>query len=302
MRGTVLTGRNNIFTVECPDGTLLCRLKGKTLALEERSYNPLAPGDEVELSSVDVANATGVIEARLLRRNEISRYNHKRAAQQTLAANVDLVAAVVSLRRPEFRSRFVDRVLVIASYHEVMPLLIVTKLDLGGDDVDESLAPYRAIGVETFVVSATTGEGIPELRDRLGTHRTALIGQSGVGKSTLVNALLERHEQDVGVMDRFHRGTHTTSAGRLLAGNGFELVDTPGVRELDCRHVPLEDLDACYPELAAIRNACDHSDCSHRHEPGCAVRAATDAGMIPAERYESYVRLYSEIEELMEQE
>ena len=300
MQGTVLTGRNNIFTVDSPAGVLLCRLKGKTLQLDERSYNPLAPGDVVSLSSVDPANGSAVIDAREQRASSFSRFNRKRDAVQTLAANIDLVAAVSSLARPFFKNRFVDRVLVLACYHGVTPALIVTKSDLSSDHA-EITDRYERLGVIVRVCSAETGDGIGEVLAALQGRRTVLVGQSGVGKSTLVNLLLGEAAQDVGATDRFHRGRHTTSAGRLLHGDGFEIIDTPGVRELDCRHVPLPDIGHCFPEFVPIAPECDHTDCSHRTEPGCAVVKALEAGRIDAVRYESYVRLFDEIEDLQEE-
>jgi len=300
MRGTVLTGRNNIFTVDA-GALLLCRIKGKTLALEERSYNPLAPGDLVRLSAVDPGNATAVIEERLPRRNAFERYNRKREALQTLAANVDYVVPVMSVRDPAFRERFVDRVLALAAHHGIRAIVALTKCDLDEPVARDHSARYERFGYPVFRIRADRPDSYDALRDRLRGARSVLVGQSGVGKSTVLNALLSGEHQRTGsVSGSNRRGRHTTTAAHLIEADSLQIVDTPGIRELDCRHIPPGSLDRCFPEFAAYLGRCAHDDCRHVDEPGCAVRAAVASGALDALRYESYLRLSEELVELQE--
>ncbi len=314
--GTVRTGRNNIFDVAlagsvgptAPAGAdrsvvYTCRIKGKTLRLEERAYNPLAPGDEVVLSDLDTLHETAVIRERLPRTSAFQRYNRKREALQTLAANVDLVVAVASAAQPAFRDRFVDRVLALAAYHDLPAALIVTKADLDAGLAGREADRYAAVGYETLVAAADDEAGLAAIVDVLRGRRSVFVGQSGVGKSTLLNRLAGTELQRTGeVSARYLRGRHTTTASVLLRAGGLEIVDTPGIRELDCRHVPLDTLDRFYPEFAPWLGTCALSDCRHAEEPGCAVRSAADAGALDTRRYESYLRLFGEISDLQEGE
>lgn len=300
MLATVLTGRNNIFTVQAGEQILLCRLKGKTLSLDERSYNPLAPGDEVQLESVDAGNKTAVITGRAPRKNAFARFNRKRDALQTLAANVDRAVVVMSIGDPVFRERFVDRMLVLGCHHDVPVSLVITKSELDPDLARRTASVYDQLGVRSICCSAVTIDGMATVRGMISGNRSVLVGQSGVGKSTLLNYLMESDVQETGSTDRFNRGRHTTNAGLLVRTSEFELVDTPGVRELDCTHVPRESLDRCFVEFVRHRESCSMRDCSHRNEPGCAVIAAVERGEITRDRYASYVRLYEELEAAQE--
>lgn len=302
MRGTVLTGRNNIFTVSADEATFLCRLRGKVLAVDERAYNPLAPGDEVELEAIDRTNGTAVITARAERRSSFQRYNRKREAVQTLAANVDLAVAVMSVRDPLFRPRFVDRVLALAEHHGLPALVVVTKADLAVDRAADEARRYTAAGYGTVLVRHDRTAGVEELRSRITGRRCVLVGQSGVGKSTLLNALAGASLQDTATISRrYRRGRHTTTAALMLRIGEVEIVDTPGVRELDCRHIPLDELDACFREFRPYIGRCEMPGCAHRTEPGCAVATAVAAGTLDERRYESYLRLSDELGELEEE-
>ena len=155
---TVLTGRNNIFTVRHADGDLLCRIKGKVLELEERAYNPLAPGDLVLLEDIDLANGSAVIAGRMTRKNEFGRYNHKRDSIQTLAANIDQVVCLMSVHQPAYRRRFVDRVLVLCEYYEIPATIIVTKSDLAPNDAASHIRELSDLGYAARATSITAGD------------------------------------------------------------------------------------------------------------------------------------------------
>ena len=291
--GTVYTGRNNIFTIGTADGLFLCRIKGKVLALDERAYNPLAPGDRVEVS-LDESAGEGVIVSRLPRRNAFSRYNTKRSAEQTIAANIDLVVVVASATDPAFLPDFVDRATVLADRADAEVLVAVTKRDLDPQAAMELAQTYERLGFGSVAISPE--EGAAELRPHLVGHRSVFVGQSGVGKSTLINALLGNDLQATGAISkRYASGRHTTNASQLIAGDSFELIDTPGVRALDCRHLESDSLDLHFPEFHQFIDHCGHANCQHDSEPGCSVRAAVADRCIPTFRFQSYLRILREI-------
>ncbi len=297
--GLVLTGRNNIFTVLVNEQVLLCRLKGKRLEIDERSYNPLAPGDFVKISSVNHQEESGTIEERLDRSNAFVRFNRKRAAPQTLAANVAEALCITSVREPEFRPRFVDRFLALAEDQGIPAAIIVNKTDLDADAAGIAVVRYRDLGYTAFALSAVSGEGAEEVRQHIGSRLVVFVGQSGVGKSTLLNGLVGREIQRVDhVSHRFLRGRHTTNAARLVQEASLRIVDTPGVRELDIRTIEIGDLGWCFREFRSFIGSCEYSDCVHHNEPGCAVRTAAEKGEVSRERYESYLKLLVELRDL----
>ena len=297
MQATILTGRNNIFTAVAADAVYLCRLRGKTLELDERSYNPLAPGDEVELAAMDPTHRTAIIERRLPRRTAFGRYNRKRDAVQTLAANIDAVLVVASVEDPPFRDQFVDRALALAEFYGLSGIIAVSKADLAPERAAELCDRYRLIGYAGLVTRADEGSSLDNLRRELAGRRTVLDGQSGVGKSTVLNALSGAAERTGAISARHRTGRHTTNAAVLVRTAGLEIVDTPGIREIDCRHVPAGMVEHLYRELRRYHGRCTLVDCLHTDEPGCAVREAAESGGIDAERYRSYLRLYRELAE-----
>jgi ribosome biogenesis GTPase len=293
---TVLSGRNNIFRVRDDDSEYLCRIKGKSLKLEERAYNPLAPGDLVVLESIDYEHGEAVIAERLPRRNEFARLNLKRETPQTLGANIDLVVAVMSATLPAFRPAFVDRVLATAHFFEIEAALVITKADRDEAGAAVRAAEFERIGYPVALLDLDTTERLERLRTLLAGKRSLLVGQSGVGKSTLLNRLAGREVQRVGsISDRYNRGTHTTNAGVLQTIGEAELIDTPGIREIDCSLIPHDQLDLHYIDLYPALTECAMRDCTHLHEPECAVMAAVERGVISARRYESYAKLYEDV-------
>lgn len=295
--GTVLFGSNNIFTVAVDtqvQTTVRCRLKGKKLILPEREYNPLAPGDQVRFELPQRGEAAALHEAviteRLARTNAVARYNPKRAAMQTIAANVTTVVAVTSARWPPFRARFTDRVSIMANRTNVPMILVINKVDLGlPDRVEQFQTVYESAGHRVFRVSAERGHGIDALRAALSGTRAVLVGRSGVGKSRLINALLEQQIQRVSAISaKYGQGRHTTTIATLLRAGDLGIIDTPGLRELDLGDVDPSVIRAAYPEFDPFEPRCSFSDCRHLDEPGCAVVAAVEATAVMEERYENY--------------
>ena len=297
--GLVLTGRNNIFTVLVNDQVLMCRLKGKRLDIDERSYNPLAPGDLVTVDSIDHNHESGIIERRLERSNAFVRFNRKRMAPQMLAANVDEALCITSVREPGFRPRFVDRFLALAEDQGIAAGVVVNKADLDVDVANRVVDRYRDLGYPAFALSAVRGDGTEDFRLHIASRLVVFVGQSGVGKSTLLNGLVGREIQRVGhVSQRFRRGRHTTNAARLVQERDLRVIDTPGIRELDIRTIEIGALGWCFREFRDLIGSCEHSDCAHLDEPSCAVRTAVAEGEISSDRYESYLRLLIELRDL----
>jgi len=238
-----------------------------------------------------------VIEAVLPRRTAFTRSDPWSDAEEVVAANVDTVLVVTAVGR-DFSPRRLERYLAAAHESGAAPVVLVNKADLEPDTAAVEAAQAAAPGVPVHLVSAKTGAGLEQLAAYLAPGRTvALLGSSGVGKSTLANRLAGT-ELATGEVRENERGRHTTTRRQLVPlPTGGLLLDTPGLRELQLSGA---DLDETFPEIAALAAECRFRDCSHTHEPGCAVQAAVEAGRLPRERLESYVKLAAELSELEE--
>lgn len=302
----VLGGTNNQFETEMPDGTVrLCVIKGKILKDVEGYYNPLAPGDQVMVAEDEGDATRGQIISLIPRRNHFVRWNHKGNAPQLLAANLDLAVIVTTPSEPPFRPRFVDRALIQADAEHIEPLILLNKSDLKADpDADDRMTDWARLGYRTLRVSAKTGEGMDSLAEALSGKLSAFVGQSGVGKSSLLNALDTRLAlRTSGLSEKFGRGTHTTTKGMLFHlpadadGKWASIIDTPGVRRFILHDIPAKDLVLYFREMEPLVGKCTwgHS-CSHESEPGCKILEAVYAGIIHEQRYESWQRIREEIE------
>ena len=299
IRGLVIQGINNIYLVETETKTIECRVKGKRLSEEQVSYNPLAPGDEVLLELDKIDDQKGQIIERLDRKNRFARYNKKKQAPQIMAANIDLVACLCSVKNPPFRPRFIDRILVSA-HQEIPVLIIVNKIDLGiNKHVRERIELFKSLSYPVIETSVKTGEGISQLRNTFLNKRVAFIGQSGVGKSSLCNLLEPGLGQKIGKINpKYDRGRHTTCFSTLFRWSAnSELIDTPGIREIEIFGIKSADLGFYFPDFNIHSKMCKFPRCTHRHEPDCAVMEAVNQGRIHRDRYESYIKIFEELED-----
>lgn len=292
--GTVLFGVNNIFTIN--DGEVLfeCRIKGKILRNAEGDYNPLAAGDRVVFSVDEKNPRKGVLLSRENRKNAIIRWNKKGRSPQTIAANLDLVVCVTSPLSPPFRPRFLDRLLIAAESSGIPGLVCLNKCDQSmGNDVEERLADYGRRNVPVIRTSALNGFGIDTLRAFITGKRAVFIGQSGVGKTSLLNLIVPGLDMRVGkISEKHNRGCHTTVLAHLEDWTSGEVIDTPGVREFEIHGISSRDLRFFFEEFKAFAPRCQYGGgCTHIHEPECAVREAAGSGAFPPDRYDSYRRI-----------
>jgi ribosome biogenesis GTPase len=307
MLGLVVRGSRNIFTIKSDgDGTRVeCRIKGKELKGVEGFYNPLAPGDRVRFENG--APGEGLILGLEERRNLFTRFNQKGQAPQLLAANVDQILCVTTPASPPFRPRFLDRVLVQAEIADIDPVIVCNKYDLSVDDpdVEERLEEFSRIGYRVLRVSAKTGEGMDRFRRVAKGKLSALLGQSGVGKSSLINALVPGRNIPVGAInEKYDRGNHTTTISlmvevpALAANPGTYIIDTPGIRRFVPHGIAPGDLIYYMREFAGLAGKCSYGlSCSHVTEPGCKIMEAVHAGVIHEDRYESYLRIRDELQD-----
>jgi ribosome biogenesis GTPase len=256
----------------------------------------IAPGDRVRFRPLSLEE--GVVEEVLSRERELTKSAAAGAKrQQVLAANVDQACIVVAAKSPSPSPQAIDRMLALAQGSGLRPILCINKIDLAPGSSWRAL--YGRVGYAVHEVSAHTGQGIDAFRAGLSGHLTVMFGPSGVGKSSLVNALSPAAGRRTGTLSKHtDRGKHTTTTAEILPiGGGAFLVDTPGMAVLDFVHLVPEGVRDCFPEFRPLQDACAFSNCRHRDEPGCAVLAAASRGEIAASRLDSYHKMLAEAED-----
>lgn len=291
--GLITKAQSGFFWVETGEGVIVCQLRGK-LKQGRAKGDIAALGDSVEITILD--DGSGVIETVRERKNAIVRLDPRPQGeyQQVLLANPDQAVFVFACANPTPRLKMLDRFLVIAEKQKISVVIVANKVDL----VDEPKAIfglYEALGYRVMYTSTKNGAGVNELKSQLQGKLSALVGPSGVGKSSLLNTIQPGLGLAVNeISSAMNKGRHTTVIRQMFAleGGGY-VADTPGWKSLALWDTEPEEMDAYFPELRDLVAYCQFSDCTHQHEPGCAVLAALKDGKIHKERYDSYVRLRS---------
>jgi len=291
--GLVVRSQSGFFTVQTGSGSVTCQLRGR-LKKGPRTGDIVAIGDQVEITPLP--DGSGMIESVEERQRALVRLDPRPRGvyQQVLLANADQVVFVFACARPRPRMRMLDRFLVIAEKGGIPAIIVANKVDLVGRQQAEALfGLYPPLGYPVIYACAKSGEGVDELRQRLAGKVSGLAGPSGVGKSSLLNVV----QPGLGLAVRevsqaVQKGRHTTNVRELfpLEVGGY-VADTPGLRSLALWDTEPEELDGYFPEIAPLVANCAFSDCTHLHEPDCAVRAAVESGKVHPQRYESYLRL-----------
>ncbi len=296
--GVVIRLDSATCIVRCEGRDVRCPLPGKWRLTRRGQTGPLAVGDRVRLSPLPTGE--GLLDGVEPRRGgKLSRKAAgDRGLEQVVAANVDQLVAVAATVEPQLNRGLLDRLVVSAEHGEMNAVVCLNKTDLARPgEFDALLSVYRRLGYAALATSATTGDGVDELRQVLKDKTSVFAGASGVGKSALLNAVQPGLKLRVSEVSAFTgKGRHTTTAVSLLPLDfGGFVVDTPGIREFALYHLERDALKHCFPEMAALFGQCRFSDCSHLHEPDCAVLAAVGAGRIDPARYESYRHIHESL-------
>ncbi len=301
MKGVVIKSTGSWYTVLTENGTTLeCGIKGLFRIKGIKTTNPIAVGDNVEFEKEN--DGRGVIHAIADRKNYIIRRSINLSKQShIIAANVDQALLIVTLAFPRTSAGFIDRFLLTAEAYHIPAIILFNKVDLFEDDknlikeLDDFISIYSTIGYKCYKVSAVKKTAIDLLQDLTKNKTTLIAGHSGVGKSTLVNAMDANLNLRVGEISEAHsKGKHTTTFAEMLPLTyGGSIIDTPGIKELGLVDMEKEEISDYFPEMRTIQNKCKFNNCLHLNEPKCAVIEAVKKGDIAQSRYNSYLGIMS---------
>ncbi|PMC07252.1 ribosome small subunit-dependent GTPase A [Hoylesella timonensis] len=303
MHGLVVKNTGSWYTVKTDSGQLIdCKLKGNFRLKGIRSTSPVAVGDYVQI--VTNAEGTAMITAIDDRKNYIIRKSPNLSKQsQIIAANLDQAFLLVTIKYPETSTIFIDRFLAGAEAYRIPVVLVFNKTDLLNEEERHyqqmMMNLYETIGYHCVEISAETGQGLEVIDALLAQKVTLLSGNSGVGKSTLINVLIPHAEQRTAeISDAHGTGIHTTTFSEMIAlPHGGYVIDTPGIKGFGTFDIEPEELTSYFKEIFAFSKDCKFNNCTHTHEPGCAVRTAVENHYISESRYQSYLSMLDDKDE-----
>lgn len=301
MEGVVVKSTGSWLAVETADNTTYsCKLKGTFRIKEIKTTNPIAVGDYVRFSLVD-GDKTGLIEQILPRHNYIIRKATKLSkVSHIIAANIDQAWLIVTLAHPRTSTGFIDRFLVTTEAYHIPAGIVFNKIDLYNEEVKAQMQElqliYQAAGYPCYAVSAIRGDNLEELMKDLKNNRTLFSGHSGVGKSALINALQPGLKLRTKDLSGYHKvGMHTTTFAEMIRlSEGGYIIDTPGIKEFGLTHFDRQEIAERFPEMRNVMHNCRFSNCTHVHEPGCAVQKALKEGTISKLRYSNYLGILTD--------
>ena len=303
MKGLVIKNTGSWYTVKTDDGTIVdSKIKGNFRLKGIRSTNPVAVGDRVEI--IRNQEGTAFINAIEERRNYIIRKSQNLSKQShIIAANVDQAFLIVTVNYPQTSTTFIDRFLASAEAYSVPVTLVFNKTDLLGEEErhyqDMMMTLYDTVGYKCVAISAETGEGVDALLPMLHDKITVLSGNSGVGKSTLINRILpDVNLRTAEISDTHNTGMHTTTFSEMLElPQGGYIIDTPGIKGFGTFNMEPEEITSYFKEIFKFSKDCRFNNCTHTHEPGCAVLKAVEDHYIAASRYQSYLSMLNDKDE-----
>lgn len=300
MTGTVYKSTGSWYTVKTEDGSFLeCRIKGKFRIQGIKSTNPIAVGDIVDYELEETADkTTGTIHHIHDRKNYIVRKSVNLSHQMhIIASNIDQVFLLVTINNPPTTTSFIDRFLVTAEAYGIEAILIFSKIDtFDGNMLDEQLYlqhVYSQIGYKCLRISSPTGKGVDELKEIMKDSVSMFSGHSGVGKSTLINALEPSLDlKTKAISEQHQQGQHTTTFAEMFdLSFGAHIIDTPGIRGFGIVDMEKEEISDYFPEFFKLKSDCKFNNCLHKDEPQCAVKAALEKDEVAWSRYRSYIQI-----------
>jgi len=304
-QGVVIKSTGSWYEVKLDDGRIVpCRIQGKFRLGTLKLTNPVAVGDRVQVNIEGEEDLVGTIREINDRSNYVLRQSpRKKHFVHLIASNIDQAVCIVSLHQPKIKVGFIDRFLLMTEPYDIPVIIVFNKSDLNREEDQEYLTylrtVYENIGYQTLLTSSETGEGIEDLKTILKDNLTLIAGQSGVGKSTLVNTLaptLDLRTQEIS--DYSGKGMHTTTFAEIHElPFGGQIIDTPGIKTLGFNYLEEMDVAHNFREFFQLSSDCKFGDCMHRNEPECAVKDALESGSVAHMRYENYLTILQEIED-----